>query len=58
MSLALEARRNGVVAVRFFAKTHFGKLRIAHHQIARDERHFDGFFPLGIKMRARTLRFR
>jgi hypothetical protein len=45
LALALEAGRDGVAAVRFPAKTHFGKLGIADREVARDKRHLDGFLP-------------
>ncbi|MNW51472.1 hypothetical protein D3C74_289580 [compost metagenome] len=45
LTLPLEAGGNRVMALRFFLVPQFGKARVADHQVARDQRHFNDRLP-------------
>jgi hypothetical protein len=55
LPLTLEAGGDGMMSLRFFPESHFGQLRIANHEIARDKGHLHGCFPLGIESLAGAL---
>jgi len=54
LALALETGSDGVVALRFLAKTHRGELGIADHEVAGDDRHLDGFLPFAVELFTRA----
>ena len=58
MSLALEASRDTIMSERLFAKADFCQTKVAHHQIASDQRHFDGNLPILIFLGPAALLFR
>ena len=58
LALPLETGGDGVVPQRLLLVTQFRQARVAHHQIAGDERHLDRRFPVFILLRAAALLFR
>ncbi|MEN9991533.1 MAG: hypothetical protein RLZZ224_1235 [Verrucomicrobiota bacterium] len=52
LALTLEARADGVVALAFFGITFGREAWVTDHQVAGDESHFHGNFPLVIQLRA------
>ena len=45
LALALKTAGDGVVSGGLLFEAHFGELRIAHHEVAEDHRHFDHILP-------------
>ncbi len=54
LALALESRSDGMVALRLLSEAQLGKLGVADHEIAGDERHFHACLPLGVELLARA----
>ena len=55
LALSLKARRDGVAAQSFFTVAQFRQARIAHHQVARDDRHLHRRCPIRVLLLAGTL---